>query len=61
MYLIEVIPLLLFYSDGNNVVSAVLAEWPKFSCWWGDKSPSDLQSMALLLLTKLLLIDGKVK
>ena len=46
--------------DGSTVLEGILAHWKSLSCWWEKKASSDLQGMALLLLTKLLLIDSKV-
>ena len=46
--------------DGSTVLECILAHWKSLSCWWEKKASSDLQGMALLLLTKLLLIDSKV-
>ncbi|XP_076075287.1 DNA-dependent protein kinase catalytic subunit-like [Mytilus galloprovincialis] len=47
-------------SESAAIVNSVLEQWGKLSSWWGDKASLDLQSMALLVLSKLILIDSKI-
>ena len=42
------------------MLEVILSHWSSLSPWWGPSSTVDTQSMALALLTKLLLIDSKV-
>ncbi|XP_069123844.1 DNA-dependent protein kinase catalytic subunit-like [Argopecten irradians] len=44
---------------GQNIVKSVLLQWKTIATWCDSSSSVDLQSMTLLLLTKLLLIDSK--
>ncbi|BFZ03143.1 hypothetical protein BsWGS_06182 [Bradybaena similaris] len=45
--------------EGVNLCGEILNQWTKLSSWWGDEATQQSQSLALLLLTKLLLIDSK--
>ncbi|ESO96748.1 hypothetical protein LOTGIDRAFT_143667, partial [Lottia gigantea] len=46
--------------EGPNVASTILSEWKKFSTWWTNNAPPELQNLAISLLTKVLLIDSRV-
>ncbi|CAL1543153.1 unnamed protein product [Lymnaea stagnalis] len=45
--------------DGVRLCQDILDHWDKLSPWWGDRATTNTQSLALLILTKLLLIDSK--
>ncbi|XP_041364232.1 DNA-dependent protein kinase catalytic subunit-like [Gigantopelta aegis] len=44
---------------GERMVSVVLMQWRHFRSWCLDSSSADLQELAVLLFTKLLLLDSK--
>ncbi|KAL3877683.1 hypothetical protein ACJMK2_035352, partial [Sinanodonta woodiana] len=44
---------------GPTVLSAVLSQWKQLSNWWDKSASQDQHSTAILVLTKLLLIDSK--
>ncbi|KAK6170524.1 hypothetical protein SNE40_018898 [Patella caerulea] len=46
--------------EGAKVASIILSQWDKFSIWWTNKASAEFQSLAISLLTKVLLIDSKV-
>ena len=46
--------------QGEKLVQEVMSNWSQVAEWWTAGASGDLQGLAVLLLTKVLLVDSKV-
>ena len=47
--------------QGEKLVQEVMNNWSQVAEWWTAGASGDLQGLAVLLLTKVLLVDSKVR
>ena len=47
--------------QGEKIVQELMNNWSQVGEWWMAGAAGDLQGLAVLLLTKVLLVDSKVK
>ena len=47
--------------QGEKIVQELMNNWSQVAEWWMAGATGDLQGLAVLLLTKVLLVDSKVK
>ena len=48
------------HRHGGQIVHEMLNNWGRLEEWWTPGATGDLQGLAVLLLTKLMLVDSKV-
>ena len=46
--------------QGSQIVQEMMNNWGQLEEWWTAGATGDLQGLAILLLTRVLLVDSKV-